>query len=140
MSSPLPVAVPAGALLTATLTLAGLAAPAWAQDLVITDSLERAAFRAADRNGDMLLDEAELAADATAAFLTLDRNGDGVLDRDEVIGADTASFARIDIDGDGRITFDELRLAKLAAFNAADRTQNGQLTLAELLERPREAQ
>jgi len=132
MPRPLP-ATAALAVLAAALGQAG--SPALAQELVVSDQLERAAFRAADRNGDGLVDEAELAADATAAFLTLDRNGDGVLGRDELVGVDTAAFAGVDADGDGRITFDELRLAKLAAFNAADRTQNGQLTMAELLER-----
>ena len=126
--------------LLGTVATAGMCAalPAVAQGLVVTDALERAAFRAADRNGDAVIDEAELAADVTAAFLLLDRNGDGVLTLDELVGVDQAAFAAVDIDGDGRITFDELRLTKLAAFNAADRTQNGQLTMAELLDRRQE--
>lgn len=134
----MPRSLPAAAALAVLAAALGQVSPpsaALAQDLVVSDQLERAAFRAADRNGDGVIDEAELAADATAAFLTLDRNGDGVLERDELVGADTRAFARVDSDGDGRITYDELRLAKLAAFNTADRTQNGQLTMAELLER-----
>lgn len=134
MLRPLPVAAVTIAALAGAVGFAGLTTAAFAQDLIITDELKRAAFRAADRNGDMVIDEAELAADATTAFLTLDRNGDGVLERDELVGAGASAFGGVDADGNGRITYDELRLAKLAAFNAADRTQNGLLTMAELLD------
>jgi Ca2+-binding EF-hand superfamily protein len=119
----------------------GLApAPGSAEGVIITEQLERAMFRAADLDGDGLLDEAELAADVIAAFVALDANGDGVLTPDELIGVSEATFARIDSNGDGVISLDEVRLHKLNAFAAADRDMSGQVSMAEMLFRTRRGQ
>jgi hypothetical protein len=120
--------------------LLAAATPAAAQRVAPSAELERAAFSAADRDGDGYLDEAELAADAVAAFVGLDRNGDGVLTPDELVGVGAAAFARIDINRDGAIDIDELRLHKLNAFHAADRSVSGQVSMADLLLRPRRAE
>lgn len=115
------------------------ASPAAAERLVVTEQLERAAFRAADLDGDGLLDEAELAADVITAFVGLDRDGNGVLSPDELSGVDEAAFARIDIDGNGTIEIEELRLRKLNDFASADRDLDGRVSMAEMLFRPRRA-
>ena len=117
-----------------------LAPPAAAERLVITEQLERAAFRAADLDGDGLLDEAELAADVVAAFVALDRDGNGVLTPDELVGVSEAAFARIDIDGSGSIEIEELRLRKLNDFASADRDLDGRVSMAEMIFRPRRPQ
>ena len=122
------------------LATAATGLPAAAQEVVPTADLERAAFRAADLDGDGHLDERELAADAVAAFVGLDRNGDGVLTPDELVGVGEAAFARIDINRDGAIDLDELRLHKLNAFHAADRSVSGQVSMNDLLLRPRRAE
>jgi hypothetical protein len=120
--------------------LLAAANPAAAQGVAPTAELERAAFSAADLDGDGNLDEAELAADVVAAFVGLDRNGDGALTRDELVGVGEAAFARIDINRDGAIDLDELRLHKLNAFHAADRSVSGQVSMNDLLLRPRRAE
>jgi Ca2+-binding EF-hand superfamily protein len=119
---------------------AGLPTPAAAEPLVITEQLERAAFRAADLDGDGLLDEAELAADVIAAFVALDRDGNGVLTPDELVGVSEAAFARIDIDGSGTIELEELRLRKLNDFASADRDLDGRVSMTEMIFRPRRPQ
>lgn len=129
---PLPVFV-------ATFALAGLAMaapPAEAASLQVTDQLQRAVFDAADLNGDGVIDEAELAADAVAAFVRLNTTGDNGRTIDELVGVSPEAFASVDANADGRIDLEELRLAKLAAFNAADRDQDGLLTIEELLAEP----
>ena len=120
--------------------LALAAAPAAAERLVITEQLERAAFRAADLDGDGLLDEVELAADVIAAFVALDHDGNGVLTLDELDSVSEAAFARIDIDGNGTIELEELRLRKLNDFAAADRDLDGRVSMAEMLFRLQRAQ
>ncbi len=132
----------AGAVAGVTVAAAAifLAGPAAAERLVVTEQLERAAFRAADLDGDGLLDEAELAADVVAAFIALDRNGDGVLTPDELVGVSAAAFARIDIDASGTIELEELRLRKLNDFAGADRDLDGRVSMAEMLFRPRRPQ
>ena len=107
--------------------------------LVLTQQLERATFRAADLDGDGLLDEAELAADVVAAFVQLDVNGDGVLDPEELAGVSEAEFSRVDFDGDGAIVLTELRLRKLNDFAQADRDLDGMVSMAEILFRQRRA-
>ncbi len=120
------------------LGLAGLlaAGPAGAQTLQVTDQLQRAVFHAADLNGDGVIDEAELAADAVAAFVGVDATGDTGRTLDELVGVSPEAFASVDANADGRIDLEELRLAKLAAFNTADRDQDGTLSLDELLAEP----
>jgi Ca2+-binding EF-hand superfamily protein len=129
------IAVGAVSLLATSLTGAAAAS----DQLVLTEQLERATFRAADRDGDGLLDETELAADSVAAFVQLDTNADGVLDPEELTGISEAAFSRIDIDGDGAISVAELRLRKLNDFAAADRDLDGRVSMAEMLFRPRRA-
>ncbi|MEZ5903716.1 MAG: EF-hand domain-containing protein [Geminicoccaceae bacterium] len=129
--------VPAGfALAGLALTTMALAGPAGAASLQVTDQLQRAVFDAADLNGDGVIDEAELAADAVAAFVGLNATGDNGRTIDELVGVTPEAFASVDANADGRIDLEELRLAKLAAFNAADRDQDGALTIDELLAEP----
>lgn len=135
-----PLARLAMTLAAATACIIGLPAPSSAEGVIITEQLERSMFRAADLDGDGLLDEAELAADVIAAFVALDANGDGVLSPDELIGVSEAVFARIDSNGDGAIDIDEVRLHKLNAFTAADRDMTGQVSMAEMLFRTRRGQ
>jgi hypothetical protein len=117
--------------------LAMVASSVLAQGLVITEQLERAAFRAADLDGDGMIDEAELALDVIEAFTALDANGDGVVEPSELIGVSETAFARADFDGNGRIGFAEVRLRKLEAFTAADRDGDGMVSMAEMLFRTR---
>lgn len=127
-----------GLALVAGVVLTG--SPAAAERLVITEQLERAAFRAADLDGDGLLDEVELAADVIAAFVELDQDGSGTLTQGELAGVSEAAFARIDIDGNGTIELEELRLRKLNDFAGADRDLDGRVSMAEMLFRPRRVQ
>ncbi len=133
-----PLRAHATGLASAGLALAWLvtAGPAGAATLQVTDQLQRAVFKAADLNGDGVIDEAELAADSVAAFVGLNATGDTGRTIDELVGVSPEAFATIDANADGRIVLEELRLAKLAAFNAADRDQDGVLTIDELLAEP----
>ena len=139
----LPLPAFAAGLVPARCALAGLplvalalAVPAGAASLQVTDQLQRAVFDAADLNGDGVIDEAELAADAVAAFVGLNATGDNGRTIDELVGVTPEAFATVDANADGRIDLEELRLAKLTAFNAADRDQDGALTIEELLAEP----
>jgi Ca2+-binding EF-hand superfamily protein len=95
----------------------------------------RAAFDAADANGDGVLDEAELAADAASAFSGLDQNRDYALEPQELVQTVQANgFEGIDTNGDGRLTFDEVMAHKLDQLGQADQNADGVVSLDEALD------
>jgi hypothetical protein len=109
-----------------------LMGPASAQ---MTPDVARAAFDAADANGDGVLDEAELAADAASAFSGLDQNRDYALEPQEFDQTVQANgFEGIDADGDGRLTFDEVMAHKLDQLGQADQNADGVISLDEALD------
>jgi len=109
-----------------------LATPAAAQ---MEPDIARAAFEAADADGDGVIDEAELSSDAASAFSGLDRNGDSFLEADEFEpSVDGAGLREIDASGDGRLTFDEVMAHKLDQMSRADQNGDGVISLDEALE------
>lgn len=108
------------------LVLAAAASSAIAQ----SDEAEfsRLAFELADRDGNAVVDEAELMADAIAGFVALDANGDGAVEAAE---AGEAGLGAADPNGDGRLTFEELAERKMAQMRAADVNGDGVLSLEE---------
>jgi Ca2+-binding EF-hand superfamily protein len=127
--------MPTASRVLVVIALAGqivLVAPAMAQ---MEPDVARAAFDAADTNGDGIVDEAELTADAASAFSGLDRNRDNVLERDELDQTvDGTGFDQIDADGDGQLTFDELMAHKLDQMEQADQNADGVLSPDEALD------
>jgi EF-hand domain pair len=109
-----------------------LVTPALAQ---MSPDVARAAFDAADANGDGVLDEAELAADAASAFSGLDGNRDYALEPQEFEQTLQANgFGQIDTDGDGQLTFDEVMAHKLDQLARADQNADGVVSLDEALD------
>jgi Ca2+-binding EF-hand superfamily protein len=109
----------------AALVLAAAASSAIAQ----SDQAEfsRVAFDLADRDGNEVVDEAELMADAITGFVALDADGDGAVEAGE------ADLGAADPDGDGRLTFEELMARKIAQMRAADVNGDGVLSFEETL-------
>lgn len=86
-----------------------------------------------DRNGDGLLDAAEVRKAAAALFAQLDRDSDGVVNKRELAGRWSAKkLATADIDHDGRLTAYEYLMFVEQHFNKADSDNDGKLTDADL--------
>ena len=88
------------------------------------------AFEMADRDGNALVDEAELAADAIAGFVSLDADGSGAIEAAE---AGPEGLGAANADGDGSLTLEELMALKMAQMQAADTDGDGALSLDEVL-------
>ncbi|TQV72557.1 hypothetical protein FKG95_25635 [Denitrobaculum tricleocarpae] len=116
--------------LTLLLTATGLShATAQSENELAT----RAAFEAADQNGDGLIDEAELAHDTIEGFVAIDSDGNRSLESGE-LGADFQdAIAPMDGDGNGSLSFEEVMKRKLNQFKQADSNADGTLTIEEVL-------
>lgn len=116
----------------ATAMLALITSPALAQS-VLTEQEQRAAFAAADTNGDGVIDEAEFAADAIKAFVHHTPDGDEVILIEDLPPELHAHAAEVDANGDGQLSFEEVRAFKLRQFHALDTNNDHVLTLDEVL-------
>ncbi len=91
------------------------------------------AFDVADRNGDGVISEAELAYDTAAGFAGLDTDGDEHLNPGELQVHDAAAFGRVDTDNDGRLSWGEVIKIKLKVLEDADTNGDGVLSKQEVL-------
>ena len=114
----------------AVLTLALGAAGVSAQTGTMPPDL-RAAFKAADKNGDGRLDRAEFRQAAIEGFYFRDKERKGYLTADQVPEASRAAFDAANVKHDGRLTLQEEVNALLKDFEAADVNKDGTLTYEE---------
>ncbi len=91
------------------------------------------AFDVADRNGDGVISEAELAYDTAAGFAGLDKDGDEHLVPGELQAHDAAAFGRVDTNNDGRLSWGEVIKVKLKVLEDADTDGDGVLSKQEVL-------
>ncbi len=91
------------------------------------------AFDVADRNGDGVISEAELAYDTAAGFAGLDRDGDEQLVPGELQAHDAAAFGRVDTDNNGGLSWSEVIKVKLKVLEDADTNGDGVLSKEEVL-------
>jgi len=106
--------------------LAGAPAPAQATAIEL-------AFTRADTTGDMLLDVGEVVAVSIREFRLVDRNGDKLLQAAEVGElAETAEFSDNDADDDDALSMSEVVRERLDDFSAADLDGDRVLTLDEV--------
>ena len=92
------------------------------------------AFDVADRDGDGVISEAELAYDTAAGFAGLDVDGDEHLVPGELQSHDPADFRRADTSNDGRLSWSEVIKVKLKVFEDADTNNDGVLSKDEVLD------
>jgi len=91
------------------------------------------AFDVADRDGDGVISEAELAYDTAAGFAGLDTDGDEQLVPGELQAHDAAAFGRVDTNNDGRLSWGEVVKVKLKVLEDADTDGDGVLSKEEVL-------
>ena len=91
------------------------------------------AFDVADRDGDGVISEAELAYDTAAGFAGLDKDGDEHLVPGELQAHDAAAFGRVDTNNDGRLSWGEVVKIKLKVLEDADANGDGVLSKEEAL-------
>ncbi len=120
--------------------LAGAMASLWvcaqAQTAQATEPQREAsefAFDVADRDGDGVISEAELAYDTAAGFAGLDADGDEHLVPGELQPHDPADFRRADTSNDGRLSWSEVIKVKLKVLEDADTNGDGVLSKDEVL-------
>ncbi len=109
----------------AVLLLVWVAAPALGQ------GTDREAHRAADRNGDGVLDRQEFHQRMVDIFYLQDANKDGRLAPAELPGLDPKAFARADVNGNGSLELGEFLNARAQDFDAADKNGDGGLSAEE---------
>ncbi|TVQ53575.1 MAG: hypothetical protein EA355_13220 [Rhodobacteraceae bacterium] len=68
-----------------------------------------------------------------AAFEAADVNGDGVIDVDEYVAYFVAAFQRHDVTGDGFLRPEDLPNVDMERFRAADRDGDGRISLGEAI-------
>ena len=117
-------------LATAALTLAVGATRVGAQTGTVPPDL-RAAFKAADKNGDGRLDREEFRQAGIEGFYFRDKEHKGYLTADQLPEASPAAFKAANVKGDGRLTLQEEVNATLKDFEAADVDKDGTLTYEE---------
>lgn len=113
------------ALVIAVLCLGGVA-PAAGDPTPAAES--KAAFKAADFNGNGKVSWEEFRNRVIAAFGHLDRNGDGRIAGDEHPPAVDKNQNPVQ---PGVVTIEEFTASSRTAFKAADKNNDGQLSLAE---------
>jgi Ca2+-binding EF-hand superfamily protein len=118
-------------LATAALTLAAGAPRVDAQTGPVPPDL-RAAFKAADKNGDGRLDREEFRQAVIEGFYFRDKERKGYLTADQLPEASRAAFNEANVKRDGRLTLQEEVNATLKDFDAADVNKDGVLTYEEL--------
>ena len=116
-------------LATAALTLA-LDAPRVGAQTGMVDL--RAAFKAADKNGDGRLDGEEFRLAVIEGFYFRDKERKGYLTPDQLPEASQDAFNAADVKHDGRLTLEEELNALLKDFEAADVDKDGTLTYEEV--------
>jgi len=117
-------------LATAALTLAVGATRVGAQTGTVPPDL-RAAFKAADKNGDGRLDREEFRQAVIEGFYFRDKERKGYLTADQLPEASRAAFNEANVKHDGRLTLQEEVNATLKDFDAADVNKDGTLTYEE---------
>src|SRR5262245_13029956 len=117
-------------LLTAVLALSLGAIRVGAQTGTVPPDL-RAAFKAADKNGDGRLDRDEFRQAAIEGFYFRDREHKGYLTADQLPEASPAAFKAANVKGDGRLSLQEQVNALMKDFEAADVNKDGTLTFEE---------
>jgi len=115
---------------TAALTLALGATRVGAQTDAVPPDL-RAAFKAADKNGDGRLDREEFRQAVIEGFYFRDKERKGYLTADQLPEASPAAFNAANVKHDGRLTLQEEVNATLKDFDAADVNKDGVLTFEE---------
>jgi len=115
---------------TAALTLALGATRVGAQTGMMPPDL-RAAFKAADKNGDGRLDREEFRQAAIEGFYFRDKEHKGYLTADQLPEASRDAFKAANVKGDGRLSLQEEVNALLKDFEAADVNRDGTLTYEE---------
>jgi Ca2+-binding EF-hand superfamily protein len=115
----------------AALTLAPGATRVGAQTGTVPPDL-RAAFKAADKNGDGRLDREEFRQAAIEGFYFRDKERKGYLTADQLPEASRAAFNAANVKRDGRLSLQEEVNALLKDFVAADVDKDGTLTYEEL--------
>ncbi len=119
-----------GAVLVAALA----AAPAGAQTSQQPGPMDaRAAFKAADLNGDGRLDREEFHRWLVERFYFLDAKRKGYLERVDITWVSVEDFRAADKNGDGKLSLQEYVSAYFVHFEAADRDKDGTLSLEEVL-------
>ena len=106
-------------LATAALTLTLGATGVGAQTGTPTPDL-RAAFKAADKNGDGRLDREEFRQAAIEGFYFRDKEHKSYLTADQLPEASAAAFKAANVKGDGRLSLQEEVNALMKDFDAAD--------------------
>ena len=115
-------------LATAALTLA-LGAPRVGAQTGTVDL--RAAFKAADKNGDGRLDREEFRQAVIEGFYFRDKEHKGYLTADQLPEASPEAFKAANVKGDGRLSLQEEVNALFKDFEAADVNKDGTLTYEE---------
>jgi len=118
-------------LATAALTLAVGATRVGAQTGTVPPDL-RAAFKAADKNGDGRLDREEFRQAVIEGFYFRDKERKGYLTADQLPEASPEAFKAANVKQDGRLSLQEEVNALLKDFEAADVDKDGTLTYEEL--------
>ena len=118
-------------LATAALTLTFGAIRVGAQTGTVPPDL-RAAFKAADKNGDGRLDGEEFRQAAIEGFYFRDKERKGYLTADQLPEASRDAFNAANVKHDGRLSLEEELNALLKDFEAADVDKDGTLTYEEL--------
>ena len=117
-------------LAAAALALTLGATPVGAQTGTVPPDL-RAAFKAADKNGDGRLDREEFRQAAIEGFYFRDKEHKGYLTADQLPEASRDAFNAANVKHDGRLSLQEEMNALLKDFEAADVDKDGTLTYEE---------
>jgi Ca2+-binding EF-hand superfamily protein len=91
-------------------------------------------FGGLDRDGNGLLEQAEISDAAPGILKKYDVDGDGFLDRSEFLaaGGSPSRFEFLDADKSGRVDIDEFRNAAIERFKQIDTDRNGRIDAREL--------
>lgn len=113
--------------------LGATAAAVPAQEAADPEAGLRAAFAAADVNGDGAVGVDEYVAYVRDVFLSLDKGGDRELEPGDVPNVKAARFAAIDRDGSGTVSLGEALAERVMIFYETDKNGDGALSVDELL-------
>ncbi len=130
-----PTRVGAALALTAALALGatGIGSALAQQAAPATDEQIAATFKAADANGDGVVNIDEAVGDSILAFARFDTNRDGYLVAVELQRFDANRIKRADRDGDGRLSVGEVAADRVYEFFLVDANRDGVISLQEVL-------